>query len=61
MITQRNLITAVKNTLDTVSVQGVENMRKLLLCYDTLENMAETMDASSEAMEDDTKEDSENG
>lgn len=61
MITQRNLITAVKNTLDTVSVQGVENMRKLVLCYDTLEHMAETMDASSEAIEEDTKEDSENG
>lgn len=61
MITQRNLITAVKNTLDTVSVQGVENMRKLVLCYDTLEHMEETMDASSEAAEDDTKEDSEDG
>ena len=61
MITQRNLITAVKNTLDTVSVQGVENMSKLVLCYDTLEHMTETMDASSEAIEEDTKEDSENG
>ena len=55
------IISAVLNTMDTIAVQGIENMRKLLLCYDTLENMAETMDASSEAMEDDTKEDSENG
>lgn len=55
------IIRAVLNTMDTIAVQGIENMRKLLLCYDTLENMAETMDASSEAMEDDTKEDSENG
>lgn len=53
------LITAIKNTLNTVSVEGVENMRKVLLCYDTLENIEEVMFAAQAKTEENEKEDSE--
>lgn len=53
------LITAIKNTLNTVSVEGVENMRKVLLCYDTLENLEEVMFAAQAKTEENEKEDSE--
>lgn len=53
------LITAVKNTLNTVSVEGAENMRKVLLCYDTLEDIEKVMSADQAKTEENEKEDSE--
>lgn len=55
------LITAVKNTLNTVSVEGAENMRKVLLCYDTLEDIEKVMSADQAKTEENKKEDSEDG
>lgn len=55
----KGLISAVKNTLNTVSVQGAENMRKLLMCIDTLDDIAGSIPEDSEKTE--NKEDYENG
>ena len=55
----KGLISAVKNTLNTVSVQGAENMRKLLMCIDALDDIAGSMPEDPEKTE--NKEDDENG
>lgn len=55
------IIIAVKNTLDTVTVQGIENMRKIVMCYDALEHVAETMEPASAAVEENQKEDTQDG
>ena len=55
------IIRAVLNTMDTIAVQGIENMRKMLLCYDSLEHVAETMEPASAAVEENQKEDTQDG
>lgn len=57
----KRLILAIQNTLDTVQVQGVENMRKMVMCYDTLEHVVETMAPASTAVEENQKEDTQDG
>lgn len=61
METLKNHIIAVQNTMDTMDIRGVENMRKLVLCYDTLEYLAENLGATAGAEKNDHKEDAENG
>lgn len=55
----KELISAIKNTLNTVSVQGAENMRKLLMCIDTLDDIAGSMPEDPKKTE--IKEDEEDG
>ena len=57
----KKLIIAVMNTLDSLEIQGVENMRKMVMCYDTLEHVAETMEPASAAVEENQKEDTQDG
>lgn len=49
-------IWAVHNTLNTVEVQGIENMRKMVLCYDTLEYILENLGMSAKYAEGTAKE-----
>jgi hypothetical protein len=58
METVKTYIVAVMNTMDTVEVCGVENMRKFLLCYDTLEHVAEQLEDQSELLTESVKEES---
>ena len=61
MHSTKGLILAVKNTLDTVQVQGVDNMRKMVMCCDALEHLAKTLESNPTELEGNEKEDTQNG
>lgn len=46
MNTAKKIILATRNTLNDVDVRGIENMRKLLGCYDALGTALQNLEAA---------------
>lgn len=38
----KKIIIAVLNTMNTIEVKGIENMRNMVMCFDSLETVLQT-------------------
>lgn len=57
----KKILFAARNTLDDVAVRGVENMRKILGCYDALGTVLQNLESNPADVQRNQKEDDENG
>lgn len=57
----KKIILATRNTLNDVDIRGIENMKKILGCYNALGSVLENIESYSEKKANEQKEDDENG
>lgn len=53
----KKILFAARNTLDDVDVRGVENMRKILGCYDALGTVLQNLESDPADVQRNQKED----